>query len=767
MAPSQQKRDLADFFKPYARARFLTKQTIPQKRSSPQPNEQVDGASDPQRISPPRPSTPPRRRPQKAVSTPKSPSHSSITTPRSETLAIRTPQSSRILPGLALAPPPTDNRNLEGAPPPEYDATAYSSAGSPSPTPANQRNESTVNPTILPASTQTIVKEGKVIAVRDSDSDDNESLTSLTDIFGWRKDDDETSASSPPELEEKNREAERISTLRLFTNGRSDPIVGKQKIREILAMKASRNMSKYMTQQEAHVKAAGEIKEARERYESHLRELDQEASTGDLVSKLQEYVGADEGEADRLMGAVRRTEALSEEPSFSFFGPKGMIDWALESSAEVDFPAGSVPLNLFRSYDDDGRSRAFMSGFISELANEGVLDDQTLTWAFNALPTEPNYSLRYAYLESLEQGARSWARTNITATDVQACFRAIGAHSSSIDSSTHLEARQHPRQRPPLMPRELISVLEVFIRMSPHMGFEALSMLSSILCRIAIDAYVMADSRIAAKVELLFQGLLGGNLATEAALHVASHMFTDMVANLMDPTLQALLLEHIPPGTPLQCNVRMNLAHAFLLGVTSSSNSSLSFAQPAKVDLPALTTLISTSDDYATAKHRTTLNYTQLRARITILDIAVSNGGIPDAFPTPQFASVKDFNREVDGLAAALRRTTTAIADTGATHMKRTEAKEKLEGVYRRLLYAVRTEPPPKKHIFDQVTGKYGDGDEVRAVGRGRAIMQGFLAKVKEDQVEGKIKEEKFWTPSSGSTQVFEEASERLSEDPT
>ena len=54
----------------------------------------------------------------------------------------------------------------------------------------------------------------------------------------------------------------------------------------------------------------------------------------------------------------------------------------------------------------------------------------------------------------------------------------------------------------------------------------------------------------------------------------------------------------------------------------------------------------------------------------------------------------------------------TQIIDTSASHMKRTEAKEILEAFHSRLLFAVRTKPPPKKKVFgDEVARQVGDMD--------------------------------------------------------
>lgn len=71
------------------------------------------------------------------------------------------------------------------------------------------------------------------------------------------------------------------------------------------------------------------------------------------------------------------------------------------------------------------------------------------------------------------------------------------------------------------------------------------------------------------------------------------------------------------------------------------------------------------------------------------------------------------------------------IVDSGASDMRRTEAKEVLEGLQSRLLYSVRTRPPQKKNIF---------GEEETYEGE-RKGMQEFLAawKVRKRRAESEV----------------------------
>lgn len=95
---------------------------------------------------------------------------------------------------------------------------------------------------------------------------------------------------------------------------------------------------------------------------------------------------------------------------------------------------------------------------------------------------------------------------------------------------------------------------------------------------------------------------------------------------------------------------------------------------------------------------RNDTDYSELVAVIGILSIGIDRGD-----PPPQNPDEKEkisFNEDVDLVANRIGEMFTSIVDTGASHMKRTEAKEMLEAFHSKLLYAVRTKPKPKTMMF-------------------------------------------------------------------
>lgn len=91
-------------------------------------------------------------------------------------------------------------------------------------------------------------------------------------------------------------------------------------------------------------------------------------------------------------------------------------------------------------------------------------------------------------------------------------------------------------------------------------------------------------------------------------------------------------------------------------------------------------------------------DYGELSAIITLLNVSIDSGWSGVDFQTKD--AEREFNSVVDTLADRIRRIFTSIEDSGASHLKRTLAKEAMEALHYRILYSVRTKPRPKKGLF-------------------------------------------------------------------
>lgn len=121
-------------------------------------------------------------------------------------------------------------------------------------------------------------------------------------------------------------------------------------------------------------------------------------------------------------------------------------------------------------------------------------------------------------------------------------------------------------------------------------------------------------------------------------------------------------------------------------------------------------------------------DFANLSALTFLLDVAIDDGHPPN--PCTKDAE-KAFNASVDALADRIKSIFSAIEDSGASHMKRTEAKESLEALHYRLIYGVRTKPRPKKPLFGDK-----EMDEWMGLFKSGALMERFLKVNKEEQEE-------------------------------
>jgi hypothetical protein len=689
-----QKRGMSDFFKPYSKS-------VPAKRPSPTPTDSQSGHD----RSP--------KKPKKAPKTPttatrfidlgSSPLKSPFALGRSPKLPIRTP------------------RPKEQDTPSSLCSNLFSPLGRP---PSPLKGPAPFLFADLLASERSVVKDGKVIAVRDSDESDSESLESLADIFGQPRHDN-TSSSSPPD-DEPRKENKRPSVLSVFSNRERQAIVGKERLRGILAKDRSHkfDISKLIDDHLDDAETKGKLDQANAYYEASARQAEEDTkqSVDDqrLLRDIIDGKGGNQEDVARVLGAMERTGALTSQTSFSFFDRRGLRDWTNEAVPKQKFPKRDVPEELWSLQRTETRERAYLNGRVGGMAFEGQLPDSVLKWTFESIAVEPRDDIRGAYTACLKDGSKHWTRTNLTAQDIQDVFARLGADSDAIrDGVDILPNRKHVSSGQRHDPRYLLSVLKVFDAVAEDLDFESLSKLSSILTRICLDDEAMEDGNIMDAVDSLLTRLL--DLPNhQSRLHVAERILVDMYKNLKDHYLQSRLLLHILPYSPLATRLRLVLAQVFLLPDYAPS---LDLSEPPTISLPTLLQhLRSPTFDLAHRPNKNLIDYTEVSALTSILDTALSDGGLSPNFATP--ADEKLFNQQVDQLADRVNVIFSSITDTGASHMRRTEAKEALGVLQKRLLYSVRTRQRPKKSVFG---GR--DGKEYRSEERSKGAMQSYLLK--------------------------------------
>ncbi|KMP02867.1 hypothetical protein CIRG_02559 [Coccidioides immitis RMSCC 2394] len=350
----------------------------------------------------------------------------------------------------------------------------------------------------------------------------------------------------------------------------------------------------------------------------------------------------------RLKAAVDRTEAVDQGKTWSFF------EDTISSVPPPKFPEKSVA---------PGSWESVLTGEY-RILHQGT--------------TEPRNEVRFAYCSAIK------------------LFRNLGARQDALSIQDVVMPDFHALSRPkPKDYKYLLSALDVIEGIASKLNNDARDYALKVALRLTLDETSMRDCFVSTATQRAITSLLGeGVLLADLALYELSVVLYNTIK---DPALQSQLLKHISPATPKVALLRCRLAAAFF------------FEDKAFLDKPAelvfdLKRMTIRLQDDRFKIHRSTptgqepLDYWELSAITSILDVAIGSGTAEKSFPNKE--SEAKFNRDVDKLAEQIKVIFTAIKDTGASHLKRTESKEYLQALHYRLIYGVRTKPRPKVSWF-------------------------------------------------------------------
>lgn len=159
---------------------------------------------------------------------------------------------------------------------------------------------------------------------------------------------------------------------------------------------------------------------------------------------------------------------------------------------------------------------------------------------------------------------------------------------------------------------------------------------------------------------------------------------------IKDVILQSQLLKHILPTNSDIASFRARLAVAFLI------NDESVLLEPAAdvLNLKRITQHLRSArfgSKLHQAKSNNNYDYSELKATTSLLNIVIDIHRPSPEFPSKEAES--QFNTDVDALADRVKRIFSAIEDSGASHLKRTEAKQSLEALHYRIVFSVRSKP--------------------------------------------------------------------------
>ena len=556
-----------------------------------------------------------------------------------------------------------------------------------------------------------MVKAGKLIAVRDSDEDDedsNSSLDDLEDILGTRIRDTPSTSSSPPDPGIDHFRDIRAKVPRLHDR---TPIIGKA---AILATKTTVpkhrfNLDDILARHLDDKALENIVAKTKESYS--LRQSPQSATDTDrnLLAAIA-FDQDDDGAkgATRLMGAVERTEAINGDWSWSFFRT-GLPQRVLNQP--VEFPAEKLDQRFRDSFliEEQLRLRTFLSGYVADSQSMVDFGDAFIKYLFDQIINEAREDLCNAYIAILQRMPQVSKKSQVTPQFIDSMFLRLGATSEALQQGVIQPSKRSQTRAEPDF-QLLIRLLKALKSVVKSMSKDGIERFSELLVRLMVDETLMTEPSISNSVEDTISEIFD-SLSYERSEQLSDCLYNESTTFLTDPILQKQLLSHIPPASYHLCNLRLRLAQSFLFSPSSP---------PEQFSVTSLLSHLTTSPMFsvlttATSADLSSYPFPMLLAHLTFLDMTLSSTlSLPLRLSDP-----KEFNSQVDALADRLKVIFSNITDTGASHMTRTEAKEKLEALMMKLAFVLRTKPRPKKSYFR------GEGDE--DVQTGRDVMKKFL----------------------------------------
>ncbi|KAB8223529.1 hypothetical protein BDV33DRAFT_188887 [Aspergillus novoparasiticus] len=435
----------------------------------------------------------------------------------------------------------------------------------------------------------------------------------------------------------------------------------------------------------------------------------QQLHEGILTSALDNQ--NDEMGLRRLLDAVRRTEAFDMEKSWFFF------DRGSELTPPPAFPRNCIPakssLSVLR--DPESRERAFHSGSVDFALSRGLLPDELVVWILNSVPSEPRDTLRNAYCRAF--------KSLIRPDSIDAIFQRMGASPKALTFSEVIVPDATPKnsslQAAPQHHAALLAILNLLRGAADLFSDETREHILSILFRLSLDISLTRDPMVCSELERTIIAVLE-SIPEETVDNLVYRVCTSAYETIKDAVFQSRLLTHILPTSSWIAMLRCRLAVAFL----TSDPSPLAEEPDVMVYLRRIIDVLKDKRfdvKRYKMKGQPEYDYGELMAITTVLNIAIDSGWSGVDFSSKD--EEREFNSEVDVLADRIKRIFTSIEDSGASHLKRTLAKEALEALHYRIIYSVRTKPRPKRSIF----GENG------ADSQNRKVFDRWKIKVKQD----------------------------------
>ncbi|KAI9734411.1 MAG: hypothetical protein M1818_006799 [Claussenomyces sp. TS43310] len=529
----------------------------------------------------------------------------------------------------------------------------------------------------------------------DEESDSDSSLDDITELF-------QTTSSASRHIADTSTTPARHGRMSKNTKLHTSPLAVLPKYRFDLQALAS-EAKKHEAAEARALRMKALEKEEEEEMRNGL------ISTSRLLKSVIE--DKEDGNVDKVMRAVQRTEAIHTDKQWYFF-----------ERLATDTPRTSSPFPVQQNdnswqgelLDPDNREATIVSGFARDMVTLGeCLPDEILLWMLDEVCFDVSDDLRQAYSDILFASSDQVSRL-VRPEVVKRMFSNLGGSRSAVD----IEHKLQPKLADPHVydGREwagLRLVIRFLGDISHHIHAATSSYVLSLLSRLCADSMVLDNVALMCAVQESVTRV-SESIEEEVWEAQCQVICTSVYTTIQQATLRCQVLQCLPASSQRMHDIRRRLALAFVFEDLGKATS------PAHqtIDLWEITKLL----DGPRFKISEATNYGELAALISILDIAIDNGLCVDVDMGEPSAS-QDFDADVDALAARIKALWSSVNDSGASFLSRMDAKEVMEGVRHRLIYAVRSRPKPKHSVFDSIP----DGSE--QVRKQSAWMSRYLGK--------------------------------------
>ncbi|KAI1744591.1 hypothetical protein F4680DRAFT_230072 [Xylaria scruposa] len=354
----------------------------------------------------------------------------------------------------------------------------------------------------------------------------------------------------------------------------------------------------------------------------------------------------------------------------------------------------------------DARRRAFMMGLPHTfLARGEALPDELFLWILDEICREQNAELRRQYINFTERCEDNTSRL-IDDMKLYALLEGIGGpeytrEPTKFKGTTDVRHEYLERNWSPLV--EFLQLLE---RMAPTLQTASAVGAVALLLRMSMDPVVAAVVRehytraLTTLISKLAKSKIKWNIACEA---ICSYIYK----YIDDLELKLTVLLSIPSSSIHLVDLRRRIAAESLFNRPGLGS------KPIDPHLSFERIRDRLDEDDFKSTNKVDFDFERLRALTTLMDIVIdraefmrpattdgTSATTPEEtnLPSPEDAAAAEqkFNAEVDVLAARVK----VIHDKIRDKASRKNVKLSLLGLEKRLKYAVRTRPPPRREIF-------------------------------------------------------------------